>query len=183
MLKINVKETEYYDQNTNSFYNVPAYEFQLEHSLSSVSDWEGITKKSFLETTENGGLTPEETFIYVKCMTLNKPDDERVYYSINKDDIKKIQDYIDDPHTATTFNVLKKDEKRGKHQIITAEIVYYWMVEGGIPFECEKWNFNKLLTLIRVLSIKRDTSKMSKKDLRQYNKAEMARRRAKCGHK
>ena len=183
MLTIKVNETEYYENSTNTFYSVPAYTLQLEHSLSSLSEWEAITKKPFLEAlSTNGGLTPEDTFLYIKCMTLNKPDDEKIYYSLNKDDIRKIQEYIDDPHTATTISSLKEENGSKKKQIITAELIYYWMIEGGIPLECENWNLNRLITLIRVISIKRDNGKMSKRDLRNFNKAEMARRRAKRGH-
>lgn len=175
MLTIDLKETEYYEQETNTFYTIPAYTLKLEHSLYSLSEWESRTKKSLIDTLERG-MSIEDTLEYVKCMDLNKPPTELVYYTLTKKDVYEIQKYIDDPRTATTINTFNKSNNF-KKQKITSELIYYWMIEAEIPFECEHWNLNRLFTLIRVISAKRDTSKMSKKDLRNYNKAEMARRR------
>lgn len=183
MLTIELKETEYYDRDSNTFFTVPAYTLQLEHSLYSLSEWEAKTKKSLLETLEHG-MSTEETFEYIKCMDLNVPPSENVYFTLTKDDLVKIQQYIDDPHTATTITTLNPNQNQPvKKQKITAEIIYYWMIEAEIPFECERWNLNKLIMLIRVVSAKRNNGKMSNKDLKKFNKAEMAKRRAKCrGH-
>lgn len=182
MLVIKLKETEYYERSTNTFYTIPEYTLRMEHSLESLSKWESKTKRSLLETLEKG-MSIEDTLEYIKCMDLNEPPSDMVYLSLNQKDIKNIQDYINDPQTATTIHTIEnKKTKYVKKQIITAEIIYYWMIEAEIPFECEKWNLNKLITLIRVISAKRNTTKMSKKDLKQFNKAEMARRRAKSGH-
>ena len=82
--------------------------------------------------------------------------------------------------TATTFVDRKKSLKK---EIITSEIVYYWMVMYNIPFECEKWHINRLLTLIRVCTVKMNTEKMSKKDLYAQNRALNMARRKRLGTK
>ena len=72
----------------------------------------------------------------------------------------KIADYIDNPMTATWFSESpgKKKPGRAKKQIITAEIIYYWMISCNIPTEYRKWHLNQLLTLIRVINIKNDAT-------------------------
>ena len=179
MLKIEVKATEYYDEATNTFFNVEPKILSLEHSLKSLYDWESKHKKRFLEASEKQ-LTPEETFDYIKCMTLNEePIPDETYYAINGDDVKRIFDYIQDPMTATTFYDFKKQPKKGKNEKISAEIIYYWMLQAGVPFECENWHLNRLLTLLRVCSIKGNNGKMSKRETAEFNRALMAERRGK----
>ena len=180
MLKIEVKATEYYDESTNTFINVEPKTLLLEHSLKSLYDWESKHKKRFLETSENQ-LSPEETFDYIKCMTLNEETiSDETYFAISKVDIERILNYIQDPMTATTFFDFKKAGKgKGKTEKISAEIIYYWMLQAGIPFECENWHLNRLLTLLRVCSIKGDGHKMSKRETAEFNKALMAERRKK----
>ncbi len=72
--------------------------------------------------------------------------------------------------TATTF---KKIERRGgKKEIITAELIYYWMILFNIPFECQKWHLNKLLTLIEVCARKNETpKKMSRREISAQHRA------------
>jgi hypothetical protein len=79
--------------------------------------------------------------------------------------------------TATTFS---KDQSKGKtsKEIITAEIIYYWMVSLNIPTEFEHWHINKLMTLIMVCNIKNTPSKkMSNKEIISRNAALNAARR------
>ena len=78
--------------------------------------------------------------------------------------------------TATTFN--DSNKKSGGTEIITSELIYYWMISLNIPFECQKWHLNKLFTLIKVCSIKNQPpKKMSKKDIMSRNAALNAARR------
>lgn len=143
-------------------YNVvdKEYPLTLEHSLLSISKWESKWHKSFFLKKDK---TAEETLHYIKCMTLNKNFPEELYARLTPENIKEIDKYINDPMTATTFsNHLNKSPSR---QIITSELVYYWMVSFNIPFECEKWHIARLLTLIRVCEAKNTPpKKMSQKE-------------------
>ena len=155
------------------------YTLQLEHSLLSISKWEEIYHKPFLSTE----LTYEEVKVYAKCMTINKVPDE-VYERIGADEIDKITSYIQDPHTATWFSDNKAAHTKGRmngmnNEIITSEIVYYWMTQMNIPVEFQKWHLNRLLTLIRVISIKNDpkggkTHKMTNAERKALNEANKA---------
>lgn len=172
MLKILIEAGEVYDELKNEFIKIPEQELTLEHSLLSVSKWESKWKKPFLT---DKGMTTEETIDYIRCMTINTPK-KNVYYGVTNNIIKQVNEYIEDPMTATWFSNRNRSTNR---EIITSELIYYAMVSYNIPFKCEQWHLNRLLTLIRVCSEKNDPKKMSKKETYSRNRAlNEARRRA-----
>lgn len=175
MLTIKVPITsEGWDDEKQEFVDPEYKTIQLEHSLISLSKWESKWHKPFYAKKER---TAEEMLDYIKCMTLTKNVDEDVYNRITSENVEDIRKYIDDPMTATTFS---RDEKQiGKGETITSELIYYWMLEAGIPFdECQKWHLNRLLTLIRVCSIKNaPPKKRSARDIMSRNAALNAARR------
>lgn len=174
MLEITIPEQEAYDESTNRFISLKGMKLSMEHSLVSIYKWESKWHKPFLHSTK----TNAEILDYIRCMTItqNVPDD--VYYRIPKSEIDKIQAYIEDPMTATTFHYLE-DRKRNR-EIVTAEIIYYWMVSANVPFECQKWHLNKLLTLLQVISEKnKPPKKMSKAQIAKQYAALNAARKAK----
>ena len=172
MLKITIPSCEHYDPVNNLFSYTKEQTLVLEHSLVSISKWESKWRKPFLG---KDGKTYEETIDYIKCMTLTQNVDPLVYNGITQSIINEVFDYIDEPMTATTFS---KEKTSPSREIITSEIIYYWMISLQIPFECQKWHLNRLLTLIKVCSIKNTPSKkMSKRDLMSRNRALNASRR------
>ena len=184
-LRIEVVDKEIYDEETNTFYNIENTVLVLEHSLKSLYRWEALYKTPFMSKYDDNRMNAQETFDYIKCMLVEPKDvDDEVLKAIAPEDIKRIMDYINDPMTATTF---KEDKKGGagvrrSREIITAEIIYYWLVSLQIPFECDTWNLNQLLTLVRVCSIKNAPGKkMSNKEILASNKMLNAQRRAKLG--
>lgn len=177
MLELTIGGQEFYDEDTETFVTEPATILKLEHSLLSVSKWESKWKKVFLDESK-GKRSIEESVDYIRCMTINKcvPDD--VYSRIRHIDMAKVDAYINDPMTATWFS--KSRNGPSSHEKVTSEIIYYWMIINNIPFECEKWHLNRLMTLIQVCEIKQGKQKMmSQKDILAQNKAINAARRAK----
>ena len=146
MLKITIPSIEAYDEKKNEFIYVKEQTLSLEHSLVSISKWESKWHKPYLSKERK---STEEALDYIRCMTLTQNVDPKVYYCIPDSEIEKINAYIEDPMTATWFSD-EKETKGRQGRIITAELLYYWMIVCGIPFECQKWHINRLITLIRV---------------------------------
>lgn len=179
MLEIEIPAQDLFNEATLEFIKVPACKLKLEHSLISISKWESKWHKSFTNNLKTASR--EEILDYVKCMTLNNVNDPNVYNGITNDIFKKIVDYINDPMTASTVNDMNK---RGGGTFITSELVYYWMTSFHIPFECEKWHFNRLMMLIRICNAKNQPSKkMSKGAIMNRNKALNEARRAQLNSK
>jgi hypothetical protein len=172
MLKIAIPAIESYDEVNNEFITSPAQTLCLEHSLVSISKWESKWCKPFLTNDEK---TIEETIDYVRCMTITQNVDDKVYNFLTNDNIRQVREYIEASMSATTFS---NDKKTINREIITSEIIYYWMIALNIPFECQKWHLNRLLTLINVCNIKNaPPKKMSKTELaRRNSELNMARR-------
>lgn len=176
MLRVYVPSREFFDESKLVFVHIDECELQLEHSLVSVAKWESKWCKPFLSKTDK---TPEETYDYIRCMTINQNQTHCVAYNLLPQSvIDQIMDYINAPMTATTFS--DNSNKPTNKEIITAEIIYYWMIAFNIPVEFQKWHLNRLLTLINVCSIKNQPPKKgNKKDLLARQKALNAERRAK----
>lgn len=180
MLRIVVPlSPEGWDEEKQEFVQPEEQVLELEHSLISLSKWESKWCKSFLN---NNGLTDEETIDYIKCMTLTENVDDVVYSKLTNENIKQINEYIAAPMTATTFSDDKS--KRGGREIVTSELIYYWMIALNIPFECQYWHLTRLITLVRVCNIKNaPPKKMSKRDILSRNAALNAQRRAQLNTK
>jgi hypothetical protein len=166
MLTITIPATELWNERTSQFVKTKEQILQLEHSLVSLSKWESKWCKPFMSNTEK---TSEEVIDYIRCMTITQNVDFDIYYCLTNENMKEVNSYIDAPMTATTFSDQKKTINR---QIITAEIIYYWMILFNIPFECQKWHLNRLLTLINVCNIKNQPKgKIGRKELLSRNAA------------
>ena len=165
-----------FNEQTNEFVYLKEQPLTLEHSLVSLSKWESKWETPFLSDKE---LTRAQTVDYVRCMTLTQNVSPDVYGRLSNANLQSVNDYINAKMTATWFSEQNKaGGGRNSSQQITAELIYYWMISLNIPFECQKWHLNRLLTLIRVCSIKNEKQKkMSKRDVFNQNAALNAARR------
>lgn len=157
-----------YDEVKGEFVEPKVQTLQLEHSLVSLSKWESKWGKPFLSKIDK---TDEETLDYIKCMTLTQNVNPDVYNHLTLDNVREIQEYINAPMTATSFNERAVGPGMSNGELITAELIYYWMISLQIPFDpCQKWHINKLLTLIRVCNIKNQPpKKMSRREITSRN--------------
>ena len=162
MLRIEIPiSPEGWDAEKEEFVESKVQTLQLEHSLVSLSKWESKWCKPFFSTDDK---TYEEVLDYIKCMTLTQNVKPEVYKYLTEKNITEITDYINAPMTATTFN--ETSTKGRGRDIITSELIYYWMITFNIPVEFQKWHINRLLTLIRVCEIKNSPGKkMSSKEI------------------
>lgn len=183
MLEIYIPEVnDFYDEEIGEFITAKAQTIQLEHSLISISKWEEKWHVPYFSKKES--KTPEQALDYIRCMTINKNIDPRIYRRLTSENIEAIDNYISDEHTATWFSDAEKEKKikNGGRAgtVITSEIIYYWMIAYQIPVEFEKWHINRLITLIRICEEKNQPpKKMSKSEIMSKNRAlNEARRRA-----
>lgn len=174
MLEITIPAGELWDESKQEFLYTREQTLRLEHSLVSLSKWESKWCKPFLSKEKK---TDEEIKDYVRCMTLTQNVSDDVYSFMTADNVRQVTEYIEAPMTATTFSI-HKSGKANREQV-TAELIYYWMIALNIPFECQKWHLNRLLTLIQVCNIKNQPpKKMSRRSvLSQYAALNAARRK------
>lgn len=175
MLKLTLTRTEHYDEQKEEFISFgDDVEIELEHSLISLSKWESKFQKPFLS---NESKTKEELLYYVEAMIISPIYPNDIYNILSSENINQIQRYIDSKESATTFGSMP--ERKGRGEIITAELIYYWMVAFNIPFECEYWHLNRLFALIRICNIKNSKpKKMSRNEIASRNREINAIRRA-----
>lgn len=178
MLQIRVNDSEFFDERTETFVKIKGQTLQLEHSLVSISKWEAKWHKAFLSRDQK---SVEETLDYVRFMTITQNVNPLIYSAITSDQIAEINKYIDDPMTATKITV-SEGKGKGPGKVVTSEEIYYYMVAYQIPFECQRWHFNRLMTLIRVCDEKnKPKKKMRKGDIARRNRSLNAARKARLG--
>ena len=178
MLTIELPQLEVFDNQTMEFITYPPAKLLLEHSLRSISKWEGKWHTPFpLGET----MTNEEFLDYVRCMTTNPQKDMTVYFRIGQKEAKEIIDYMQDSHTAKTFYDKPKPRIRIKQ---TAEDYYRAMAYYGIPFECENWHFGRLTALLKTCESNGGSGeKMTYREQQAYYRQINDMRRKKLGTK
>ena len=178
MLEITIPKQRLFNEETYEFMNVDETKLCLEHSLVSLSKWESKWHKPFISSEKS----KEEIMDYIKFMTITKNINPIVYNALTDENVIQIKNYIDDPMTATTFS--QKNNGEHNSEIITAELIYYWMIELKIPVEFQKWHINRLITLIRVCEIKNTPpKKRSSREIASRTAAINAARRQKYAKK
>lgn len=173
VIEVQLGEELFDEEKSVFFYSEPPFQLRLEHSLVSLSKWEESFEKPFLNNKEK---TSEETIAYIKAMCLDDEISPEVFLKLSAENLKAIQSYITAKRTATWFT-----ETKGKSsgEIITAELIYYWMISFNIPMACERWHLSRLLTLIQVCHHKNaPPKKMSKAELARRQREINAKRRA-----
>lgn len=179
MLIITVPGVETYDESVDEFVSSQETILELEHSLVSLSKWESIYEKPFLGAVEK---TPEEILGYIKVMIMTPEVPEEVFSRLSESNFQEIDAYINAKMTATWFSETPGAPR--SRDVITSELIYYWLTVFQIPFSCETWHLNRLFTLIRICNVKQSKpEKMSRGEMAARNRELNAQRRAQLGSK
>lgn len=177
MFRLIIEGGETFNEETSTFEQTESTVLELEHSLLSLSKWESIYQKPFLSS---GKKTSEEVFAYLQSMILTPNVDPEIVHTLSSENMTKIQEYVDSNQSATTFGEMP--QKRGPGEVITSELIYFWMLSFSIPFECEVWHLNRLFSLIRICNVKNSKpTKMSRSEIAQRNRALNEKRKSELG--
>lgn len=153
----------------------PAVEVQLEHSLVSLSKWESVYRKPFFNKEEH---TPSEFMDYISMMRMDSNPPESFVSRLSVEQFREVREYINQTQTATTFR--EDPNQPPSREIITNEIIYYWLVTFRIPFHpVETWHLSRLMTLVRVCGLKQSKPKKmtQKQQMAEYRRLNEERRR------
>lgn len=175
-LLINGKD-DCWDEEKQLFFSIKGCDVMLEHSLVSVSRWEAKYHKPFLKENQR---TIEEQLDYIRMMVVEgEMEDHNTIYLITQNQLNEINDYINDPQTATIFSKQDEEELNKKSlnsdKFVSSEEIYYWMTAQNIPIECERWHLNRLITLVKMCAIK---NKPEDKKNKRMSSSDLASRRA-----
>lgn len=159
--------------------DLPAVKLTLEHSLVSLSKWESLHQKPFFGREDK---TPEETQSYIEQMVLEDEYPIDFYKRLTAAQYGELTEYINSTQSATTFG-LEPEQPKGSAELITSELIYYWLVQFRIPFQpTETWHLNRIMTLIKIAGIKQSKpKKMDKKQIAERNRMLNEQRRRDSG--
>lgn len=167
-----------FDESTETFVKQGGTEVELEHSLVSLSKWESKFEKPFLGKAEK---TSAELLAYIEEMVLGKVP-EGFLSKLSEDNIIGINEYIEAKMTATWFREAPGAPQ--SREVITSELIYYWMIAFEIPWEAQYWHLNRLFTLIRVCNLKQaKPKKMGRAEAAARQRELNAQRKAQLGTK
>lgn len=177
MLTIVVSGNEHFNEETQEFVTVGDFVIELEHSLASLSKWESIYEKPFLGKDEK---TSEEVFGYIRAMIITPNISPELFSRLSSENLSAVNTYINSKASATWF----RDDSTApsNRNVITAEVIYHWMISFRIPLECEHWHLNRLFTLLKIASAKNDKpKKMNDGQIAARNREVNEKRRAELG--
>lgn len=177
MLHLTIPAHEIFNSKTEQFKIIGGGEIDLEYSLYTIALWESIFQRPYISKQE---MTRAELVGLYKAMCVTPDISDTVWLGITPAIEKEIADYMTNPMSASKVNrnaIVTKSKNR--HEVITAEVIYFQMATFGIPFECEHWHFNRLMRLIEVCAVKNaPPKKMSKAEAaRQWNEQNEAMRK------
>lgn len=166
MITLTFGGEEYYDESIEEFVETDTYDLDFENSLYAISLWESKWKESYFEKQK---LSEDQLLHYFECMCLNGKVN---WEDVTPEHIVQLSEYIQDSQTATKIYSTREESSSGKKNTTTSELIYAYMANAQIPFETDKWNINRLTTLINVIGVLNNPegNKMSQAETMKSNR-------------
>lgn len=167
MITIKFEEQEFYNEETTEFVQSSPRTVDFEYSLSAVAKWEAKWKKPFLNSEINVD-DPCTIDFFIKM----SKDPTLMEEELTEDVKNSLINYINDPQTATTFNTHSIASTNASSKAYSSEEIYAIMFLNGVPIELENINLNRLLVILKIISIYNDPDrkKMSKNEVLSQNR-------------
>lgn len=128
---------------------------RFEHSLLSLSKWESEFKVPFMTTRTK---TPTEMFRYFECMLVPPEDDPSLVILLKPEDLETLSNYINESRTASS--VPEDGKKQYDNEIVTSELIYFWLTAMRIPFHpTETWHVSRIVMLVQITGYKQQPAK------------------------
>lgn len=97
---------------------------------------------------------------YFADMILSRKVDPDIVYRLTPEQLDELTNYINSSQTASS---IPKEKSTGIQETMTAELIYYWMIELGIPFEpTNTWHLSQCLMLVEMTAFKKSPPKKRK---------------------
>lgn len=145
MLELKIALEESYDESTNRFVITEAKAIKLEYSLLALSKWESKWETHFIN---NKNLSQQQYMDFIQCMVV---DGDFNIEELKQEHFDVIEAYINRPSTATKV-IAKQKKGNKKMSYMTSEVYYAMMSQANVPYECDKWNINRLTKVLEVIS-------------------------------
>lgn len=153
---------------------------QFEHSLLSLSKWEEKHCKPWSVSEK----TAEELIDYFQDMLVTPGANPDLVYALSPENLSDLAKYINSSRTASSVPP-STSKKGGPKEIVTSELIYFWMSALKIPFHpAETWHLSRLMMLVQIADFKQQPPQKragvdAVADWREMN----ARNKAKLGSK
>ena len=168
MLTITVPGIDFWDSEREIFIVRDEFVLELEHSLVTLSKWEQKYEKPYLGPEKH---STEEVLGYVAAMAVTQDLSPEVLVRLSEDNFVEISEYINKKASGTFFSDVMPGKRSS--EIITSELIYYWLSAFHIDFNpVENWHLTRLFNLLRVASVKNaPEKKRSRASIAQEQKA------------
>lgn len=153
--------------------DVDGTRLDFEHSLVSLSKWEGKWQKPFFAWRQEDTKTQDEMVSYFEEMLVYPEDAVEQIEKLSPQQQVELVEYINENRTATVIREVQ--QKPGPKENVTSELIYYWMIAFNIDWAAENWHLSRLMTLVKICGVKQ--SKPEKQDVKSMRDLNAQRRR------
>lgn len=167
MIVLYIEPMEFYNEDTNEFESYDDLTVKFEYSLASVAEWEAKWAIPYLNTEL--AITDPKFIDFCLCMALDKTLKPE---QITTTTALTLYEYTRNTQTATTFRESLQNSEAKSGKVYSSEEIYALMFMNSVPIELENINLNRLLVILKIISIYANPpKKMSRQEVLSQNRS------------